>query len=178
MGIFDVKTGARVGRVMSHVDIITHAAFTSQGHLVTLSRDATLRLTDPRTSKTVGKLELPLGLQPRLLSVSQDSLPTVTAIWGQTVHVWQPQLGELASYPLNAAREGWPLCASADGRYMTCRTEEGFDVSRLETGEIMARESGQGSIITAAAFSGDSKTLLLGTIDGDLQIWDVKQPKM
>ncbi|CAG9998140.1 unnamed protein product [Clonostachys byssicola] len=178
MGIWDARTGSRVGRVISHIDAVTHAAFATSdvgsGNLVTLSRDGTLRLTDPSTSRTVARLEL-ASRNPRALAVAPHG-NTIVSVWDSSLYVWLPRSGDLTSYALSATRqaEGWPLAISPDCRYVACRTEEGFDLMEVSSGVVvfaMATEA----IVTAAAFSSDSSVLLLGRMDGVLELWDISE---
>ncbi|KAG8416352.1 hypothetical protein J3458_006944 [Metarhizium acridum] len=181
MGVWDGRTGARVGSVVSHIDKITHAAFTPDHKLVTLSRDGTVRVTDPRTAKTITKLEIEGrgSTNPRLLAVCPNGR-TIVSLWGTMVHVWLPQANHLTSYNLNATRttEGWPLCISPDLRWMANRTENGFDVVDVASGLIAWEDrenDGVASIVTAAAFSADTKVLLLGRMNGTVEAWDLEE---
>ncbi|CAH0033437.1 unnamed protein product [Clonostachys rhizophaga] len=180
MGIWDAKTGGRVGRVISHIDAVTHAAFAPSSDvagtstLVTLSRDGTLRITNPSTSRTVARLEL-TSRNPRALAVAPHG-NTIVSVWDSSLYVWHPRSGDLTSYALSATRmaEGWPLAISPDCRYVACRTEDGFDLMEVSSGVVvfgMATES----IVTAAAFSSDSSALLLGRMDGVLELWDISE---
>lgn len=181
MGVWDVRTGTRVGRVVSHIDKITHAAFTPDHKLVTLSRDGTVRLTDPKTARTITKLEIEGtgSTNPRLLAVSPNGR-TIVSLWGTTVHIWLPQANHLTSYNLNTTRttEGWPLCISPDTRWMLNRTETGFDIVDIASGLIAweaHEDTGVANMVTAASFSGDNKVLLLGRMNGTVEAWDMNQ---
>lgn len=176
VGVWDARSGLRTGRVVGHIDEVINAAFTPDSELVTTSRDGTVRITDPRTSRTLSKLEVDAGsTNPRALAVSPDG-GSIVSLWGTTLHIWLPRTGQLTSWGLHAARgsEGWPLCISPDCRWMACRTEKGFDVVEVATGCIVW-EGGceSAAMFTAGAFSFDSRVLVLGTVDGFVEIWDV-----
>lgn len=178
MGVWDARTGTLVGRVASHIDRIAHAAFTPEGRLVTASRDGTLRITDVRAGRTVARLEMEGSGNPRALGVSPDG-GTVVSIWGASVHVWHPARGgEIMSYGLGAVREteGWPLCVSPDCRFLACRTEDGFDIMEVSSGTVVCAVESD-VLVTAAAFSADSSMLLLGRMDGVVEVWDLEQRK-
>ncbi|OAA56493.1 Quinoprotein amine dehydrogenase [Cordyceps fumosorosea ARSEF 2679] len=181
IGVWDARSGQLRGRVVSHIDSVAFAAFThdAQPQLVTAARDGTLRLTDPATSRTVARLEIEgLGAgNPRALAVAREGStgPVVVSVWGATVHVWRPRAGQVASYALAAVRrtEGVPLTLSPDARYMLCWTEGGgFDIMDARTGTTLAERPG-GALVTAAAFSADASVLLLGRMDGYLEVWDI-----
>ncbi|KAH6897146.1 WD40-repeat-containing domain protein [Thelonectria olida] len=178
IGVWDLRTAKRVGRVMSHFDAVTHAAFMPDHSLVTISRDGTLRITNPTTSKTLRRLEMESSTGiPRGLAVSPDGR-RIVCIWGTTVHVWLPHSNDLTSYNLNSVRvnEGWPLCVSADCRYMACRTEDGFDVMDVTSGRVVF-ERDEDVFVTAGVFSADGETLLLGKMDGTVDCWDVHEKR-
>lgn len=177
ISVWDVKTGTRIGRVMSHIDFVTHAAFMPDHSLVTLSRDGTLRITNSLTSKTIRRLEIDGSTNPRALAVSQDG-QRIASIWGTTVHIWLPRINDVTSYNLNAVRrtEGWPLCISSDCRYMVCRTEDGFDIMDLAAGSVVLERSTD-EMVTAGAFSEDTKTLILGRTDGVVEVWNVSDKR-
>ncbi|KAJ6788973.1 hypothetical protein PWT90_02569 [Aphanocladium album] len=176
IGVWDTRTGALLGRVVSHIDKVAFAAFTPDTNLVTASRDGTLRLTNPATSKTIAKLEIEgTGAgNPRALAVAGDS--TIVSVWGSTVHIWLPRANHLTSYTLASVRrsEGVPLTISPDGKYMLCWTEDGFDIMDILSGATVAERQG-GALVTAAAFSADSSVVLLGRMDGFLEVWDISQ---
>lgn len=178
VGVWDTRTGNLLGRVVSHIDRVDFAAFAPDGNLVTASRDGTLRVTNPATSRTVAKLEMEgLGAgNPRALAVAADG--TIVSVWGAAVHVWTPRANHLTSYTLASVRraEGGPLALSPDGRYMACWTEDGFDVMEVRSGVTVAERHG-GVLVTAAAFSADASVLLLGRMDGHLEVWDLFRKK-
>lgn len=181
MGVWDVRSGARIGRVVGHIDEVTHATFMPDRKLVTLSRDGTVRITDPKTAKTISKLEIEGtgSTNPRLLAVSPNGR-SVVSVWGTTVHIWLPQVNHLTSYNLNTTRttEGWPLAISSDGRWMLCRTEEGFDIIDVASGTtIWERRDATdvSAMVTAAAFSTDGDVVLLGRMNGTVEVWDISE---
>ncbi|PTB59082.1 hypothetical protein M431DRAFT_13476 [Trichoderma harzianum CBS 226.95] len=173
IGLWDVRTGTRIGRVPGHIDTVTHVAFAPDSALVSLSRDGTLRVTDPRTSKTLYKLEMETSKNPRALAVSPDGT-TIVSVWGSVVHIWMPQHGQLTSYSLSSTRpcEGWPLSISPDCRYIASWTEEGFDIMDAASGAVICTQDG-GPLVTSADFSTDGSVLVLGRISGDVEVWDI-----
>lgn len=178
IGVWDARTGQLLGRVVAHVDKVDFAAFTPDMNLVTASRDGTLRITNPVTSKTVARLEIEgLGAgNPRALVVAGND--TIVSLWGSTVHVWMPRANSVTSYTLASVRraEGFPLAVSPDGRYMLCWNEDGFDIMDVRSGATVAERAG-GALVTAVAFSVDASMVLLGRMDGFLEVWDISDKK-
>ncbi|CVL07747.1 uncharacterized protein FPRN_05003 [Fusarium proliferatum] len=173
IGVWDVKHGVRVGKVLSHIDAVTHAAFLPDQSLVTISRDGTLRITNTKTCKTIRRLEIDGSNNPRALAVSLDGR-RIVSVWGTSVHIWIPSANDLTSYNLNAVRpsEGWPLAISPDCRYMLCRTEDGFDIMDVATGTIVYDEVTE-EMVMSGAFDEDAKVLVLGRMDGVVEVRDV-----
>lgn len=171
VGVWDSRTGVRVGRVVSHIDAVTHIAFTTNNNVVTLSRDGSVRVTDPQASKTLAKLEVE-STNPRLLSVASNG-SRIVSVWGSTVHVWAPAVNQVTSYALASVRqvEGWPLAVSQDARYMALWTETGFDVAEVMTGQTVFSSEG-GALVTAAKFDGN--ILMLGRMDGTAEFWEMR----
>ncbi|KAF4335586.1 WD repeat-containing protein [Fusarium beomiforme] len=175
IGVWDVKNGVRVGKVLSHIDAVTHAAFLPDQSLVTISRDGTLRITNTKTCKTIRRLEIDGSNNPRALAVSPDGR-RIVSVWGTNVHIWIPSANDLTSYNLNAVRscEGWPLAISPDCRYMLCRTEDGFDIMDVATGTVVYEEMTE-EMVMSGAFDEDAKVLVLGRMDGVVEVRDVFQ---
>ncbi|KAJ2978139.1 hypothetical protein NQ176_g3982 [Zarea fungicola] len=152
-------------------------AFMPDMNLVTASSDGTLRITNPATKKTVAKLELEgVGSNhPQTLVVAGDS--TIISIWGLAVHIWLPGINRITSYRFSSVRrtEGFPLAISADGKYILCWSDEGFDIMDSLSGATVAECPG-GELVTSAAFSADGSAVLLGRIDGFLEVWDISRP--
>lgn len=171
VGVWDSRTGVRVGRVVSHIDSVTHIAFTTNNNVVTLSRDGSVRITEPQSSRTIAKLEVESN-NPRLLSVAANG-SRIVSVWGSTVHVWAPAANQITSYPLSSVRqtEGWPLAVTQDARYMALWTETGFDVAEVVTGHTVFSKDG-GSLVTAGKFDGN--LLMLGRMDGTTEIWEMR----
>ncbi|QPC74319.1 hypothetical protein HYE68_005071 [Fusarium pseudograminearum] len=173
VGVYDVKSGTRVGMVLSHIDAITHAAFLPDSSLVTISRDGTLRITNTTTYKTIRRLEMDGSNNPRALAVSPDGR-RIVSVWGTNVHIWVPSANDVTSYNLNAVRsyEGWPLAISPDCRYMLCRTEDGFDIMDVATGSVVYEETTD-VMVMSGAFAEDGRALVLGRMDGVVEVRDV-----
>ncbi|KAF4119290.1 WD domain, G-beta repeat [Geosmithia morbida] len=194
LGVWDSRSGSRAGRgMLGHVDRVTHSAVTTDRTVVSLSRDASIRLTNPLTGRTVARLEMDAGgggagsaapavmtAANNLLAVGEDGenggSVTVAAVWGGSrVVLWHPYAPDatLTSYALPSVRsvEGWPLTISSDAKYLVCRTEDGFDVTDLATGALLCQAVVE-EVVTAACFSPDSSVVLIGRMDGVVEAWD------
>ncbi|KAF5024869.1 hypothetical protein F66182_3108 [Fusarium sp. NRRL 66182] len=147
-----------------HLDEVTHAVFTPDSkHLVTQSRDGTIRLTHVDTRASIAKLEADTWKKPLFLGTSPDG-EVIVSIWGDTIFHWNHRTAALESFNLSGrrTREGWPMAISADCRFLCCRTDDGVDVSDLYSGRVLYTIKFQSGFATAAAFSWDGKFLILG----------------
>lgn len=147
-----------------HLDEVTHAVFTPDSKLlITQSRDGTIRITNVKTRASIAKLETDTWKKPIFLGTSPDG-EIIVAVWGDTVFHWNHGTAALESYNLSGrrTREGWPIAASADCRFLCCRTDDGVDVSDLYSGRVLYTIKFQSGFVTAASFSWDGKYLILG----------------
>jgi len=183
------KGGAKVEvgpLLMGHVDEVTQLAFVPrwaadgtlvQGPLVSAGRDGFVRVTDVASGRTLKKIEVARRAAPGILRVSPDGALVVT-VWGRDVVLWWLDSGRVHSYNLNSVRhnEGWPLCVSPDCRYLVCRTEDGFDVSDVETGKFRGEMATRGEPITSAAVNSDGTRMAVGDYRGGLQMFEILTP--
>lgn len=172
------------GIITTHTDDVTHAMFTPDSHaLVSLSRDGTIRLTDPLNMEPLGKLDTGTWKRPVLLGVTPDS-NVVVSVWGDVVYRWDHTTGAVDSFALGArrVREGWPVALSPDCRFLLCRNEEGADISDAHSGKLLFSVRFSKGFLTAAAFTADSKYLALakastcvgpGVHHSTLDIWQI-----
>ncbi|KAH7329404.1 Quino protein amine dehydrogenase [Stachybotrys elegans] len=174
VGIWDLTTYQRVARVSSHVDTVTHAVFTPSGALVTQSRDGTVRLTD--AGKTLSRLEVGGHRRPYPSALAMTAKGgTVVSVWNTSVQQWIPETSAIVSYGLNESRrtEGWALCVSPDSRRIAFRTEDGFDILDASSAALLASQ--QTDIqVTAGAFTPNGESLLIGKMDGTVELWDIE----
>lgn len=151
------------GVVTSHTDEVTHAVFTHDSHaLVSVSRDGTVRLTDPLNFESLGKFDTGTWKRPSMVAVTPDS-NVVVSVWGDLVYRWNHTTGAVDSYALGSrrVREGWPVALSPDCRFLLCRNEEGADISDAHSGRLLFTVRFNMGFLTAAAFSADSRYVAL-----------------
>ena len=134
-------------------------------------------MTDVASGRTLQRIEVGAGraAAPSLLRVSPDGA-LVATVWGRDVVLWHLDTGRVRAYSLTVVRpaaEGWPLCISPDCRYLACRTEDGFDVSDLDTGRFRGEFAWSGPTVTAAAFDSTGTRLAVGDFAGNLEMFEV-----
>ncbi|AEO62387.1 uncharacterized protein THITE_2106496 [Thermothielavioides terrestris NRRL 8126] len=179
--------------LMGHTDEVTHLAFLpvrrgsgkgkgavalaaeeSGRALVSVGRDGYVRVTDVVSGRTLRRIEIGGRAHASILQVSHDGRFVVT-VWGRDVVVWDQDSGSVHSYNLNAVRqvEGWPLCVSPDCRYMAYRTDDGFEVCDVLTGQFRGEFPCKGTAIMSAAFNSNGTRLAVGDSGGWLQMFEV-----
>ncbi|KAK0725778.1 Quino protein amine dehydrogenase [Lasiosphaeris hirsuta] len=171
------KAGVKVGKVLAvHGAEVTQLGFTSDGTaVVSAARDGAVRLTGVTSGRTVRKVQVEAKGEAGMMQVSNDGL-TVVLVWGRDVMVWWLKTGLLTGYNLDAMRyqEGWPLAVSPDAKYLACRTEDGFDVMEVESGQFCGEVEVRDDLITAAAFTHDGKRVAVGDYVGQVRLYDIK----
>ncbi|KAK4160794.1 guanine nucleotide-binding protein subunit beta-like protein [Cladorrhinum sp. PSN259] len=168
--------------VLKHTDEVTKLAFLPDGtKLVSCGRDGFVRITSLESGRTLNRIEIGGRAHASILEVAPDGTKVVS-VWGRDVVIWDLSAtggsGGVHTYNLNAVRgngtnEGWPLAVSPDCRYIACRTEEGFDVSDVDTGRFRGDFATAGSVITCATFTKDGKKIAVGNYEGVIQVYDV-----
>lgn len=144
--------------------------------LVSLSKDGMGRLTSLKSGMTKAKFEVKGRANPKLLQISPDG-QLVASVWGYEVMLWYPATGQSTTYNLSLIRkvESWPLCISADCRFLACRHQRGVDILELATGRFLGetREMERASFITSGAFDSQGSMLAVGTWNGLIQIFRI-----
>ncbi|KAK4462245.1 guanine nucleotide-binding protein subunit beta-like protein [Cladorrhinum samala] len=164
--------------VIKHTDEVTRLAYLPDGtKLVSAGRDGYLRLTCLESGRTLKRIEVMGRAHASILEVARDGT-RVVSVWGRDVVVWDLGSGGVHTYNLDVIRgdgmsEGWPLAVSPDCRYLACRTEDGFDVSDVDTGKFRGDFATRGSVITSAAFTKNGSKIAVGNYDGLIEIYDV-----
>jgi WD40 repeat protein len=172
---YNSVAGGLANVIPHHIDEVTHLVFMPDGtELVSLSKDGSVRVSSVQSGRTRRKFEVETRYRPEMLQVSPDG-EMIASVLGREVMLWYPKTGAINGYRLDMVRqsEGWPLCISPNCRYLLCRTEEGFDVSDLATGKFRGEVAGESSFATSAAFSSDSRFVVIGKFDGEIQMYQV-----
>ena len=167
----------QISRVIAtHMDHVTHVVFMPDGNsVVSASADGSIRMTSVASGRTLKKFEVPPTRFPcNMLEVSPDG-ELVASVWGREVHLWYPTTGVTGGYNLATIRptEGWPLAISSDCQFLCCRTELGFDVCGMVDGVFRGEFVAEDTLVTAAAFSHDSKQLVVGGYTGGVQLFNL-----
>jgi WD40 repeat protein/tetratricopeptide (TPR) repeat protein len=181
--VWDAASGKRIGEVMAHEEVVTHAVFSPDGkRVLTAAEDKTLHLWDVETSK---ELFSPLQLTgpvaglafnadgKRFLTVA-DKAPMGTA--EVELHVWDAVTGEA----IREAALGSDLCARpaafcADGRrVLTMCQDHCARIWDIATGKQVGPSFVHTAELVQASFSADGERVLTAGVDGTMRVWKAK----
>ncbi|KAH8891647.1 WD40 repeat-like protein, partial [Thozetella sp. PMI_491] len=162
--------------IATHISEVTQLGWAPDGTaVISASKDGSLRMTSTATGRTLRKFEVPpTRFNCSMMRVAPDG-EVVVSIWGREVHLWYPRTGGISGYNLDAVRaaEGWPLAISPDCKFLLCRTEVGFDVSDVGTGRFRGDFVAESTLVTTAAFSSDSRYVVVGKYTGEVHLFEV-----
>ncbi len=166
--------------LMGHMDEVTQVEFLpkrwagGQVAVVSAGRDGYVRVTGLESGRTLKKIAVAARGAADMMRIAPDGKLVVT-VWGRDVVLWYLDSGRVHTYNLDAVRqyECWPLCLSPDCRYLVCRTDEGVDVSDVQTGRFRGECAWPGKPITAAVVNDDGTLLAVGDIGGRIQVYDM-----
>ena len=170
-------TGLEVFSLNGHTDWVFSAQFSANGkHIVTSSRDKTVRVWDAKTGKGIGSLNGHTN-EVYYAEFNPNGNRIVTASKDNTAKVWDAKTGaELFSFKADrifslssAPTTGIRIVTSSDDR---C----GAEVLDAITGKKLSFFKRYGEI-WGAAFSADGNCIITGHSDGNAVIWDATTGK-
>jgi WD40 repeat protein len=171
-------TGKQLHRLEGHERTVMTLAFTPDGrHLVSGSYDGTVRLWEVATGKEVLKLEAHqdavscVGFAPDGKTLASGGYDRVVRVW--SLDAARGTAKVLQQLPVRHRTEVTGLAFCLGGRYLATSSANGFwllwDVASGEVAEVL-RPNG-GTILTVAS-SADSRTLALGGLGGEVELYE------
>ncbi|WP_406695110.1 protein kinase [Singulisphaera sp. Ch08] len=178
--VWDGRTGRPVGTLGTHEQAIRGVVFSRDGrHLASASSDGAVKLWDATRldEPQVARITLPARVQVQCLNVafSPDGQRLATAGEDNTVKLWDVQTG----YELRTLRgHSGEVCTVAfspgPGRWIASAGEGGtVKIRDSHTGELLRSFRGHTGLVSSVAFSPDGQSLISGSRDHTVKVWDV-----
>ncbi|THU91717.1 WD40 repeat-like protein, partial [Dendrothele bispora CBS 962.96] len=155
---------------------ITSVAYSPDGrHIVSGSKDKTLRIWDTQTGQQVGQ---PLqGHTHNVWSVaySPDGRHIVSGSEDKTVRIWDSQTGQPVGHPLQSHTDCvWSVAYSPDGIHIVSGSEDKtVRIWDSRTGWPVGQPlQGHTDNVQSVVYSPDGRHIVSGSLDKTVRIWD------
>lgn len=190
INLWDVQTGELGNTLTEHTGIVSSLVFSPDGHtLAAGNKDGTVLLWNVGTAELLTTLtEQMWGLvfhpDSSLLAASLGQLPIGLDPWTKEMGLWDVHTGNRISIFYSGLTSS-NLVFSPDGKMLACATVDRYDIRKIglwdgDTSHLIYASglSGHTSSIRYLAFSPDSRTLVSGSQDGTVLLWDVDTASM
>jgi WD40 repeat protein len=184
--LWDVQTGKCLRTIQAHASHIWSVAFSPVGNLfASSSDDQTVKLWDAHTGKCIQILNGHTRLV-QAVAFSPDGNWLASASSDQTIALWDVQTGRCLRTLTNEADHVRAIAFSPlqspfvqhSGQLLLCSYAGNIvKVWNAHTGELLHQLAGHSSRIWSVAFSPDGLTLISGSEDGTMRLWDVELGK-
>lgn len=191
--VWDLVSGEQRAVLRGHKTYVMATAFSPDGKvLATGSKDGAIKLWDIESAKEVAELkDTPRPreslLPVRALVFAPDGETLVTSNEMLPVGLWdvakKKRWARLENQIIRAngvgsGADAVSLSFSADGKRLVLgKNTNGFEVYDMDTVERIASVRHDGGRPTVAAISPDGKTVVTGSADGLIRVWDVPASK-
>jgi WD40 repeat protein len=178
--VWDGRTGRPFGTLGTHERAIRGVVFSRDGrHLASASSDGAVKLWDAtRLDETQdARLTLRARVYGQCLNVafSPDGRRLATGGEDNTVKLWDVQTGdELRSLPGHSGEVCTVAFSPGPGRWIASAGEGSTVTIRdSHTGDLLRSFRGHTGLVSSVAFSPDGRSLISGSRDHTVKVWDV-----
>ncbi|KAF9110873.1 U3 small nucleolar RNA-associated protein 13 [Mortierella sp. AM989] len=179
--VIEIKTGKRLWRLKGDTEIITTFAVTPDGRtLVSASRSLQLKTWDLRTGTLTRSLKahdapvIVMTIDPTSTLVATGSADSTIKVWdiagGFCTHNFKGHGGVISAVIFHPDQSKWWLCSGADD--CTVRIWD------LKGRKPVAVLESHVSVIRGLAVSNSGKTLISGSRDKVVNVWDLTSMKL
>jgi WD40 repeat protein/serine/threonine protein kinase len=173
--LWEVATGAQVGLLHGHADLVNGLSFSPDGKLLASgSADKSVRIwtVDGRVERhtLLGHTSAVHGI-----AFSPDGRSLASASADQTVRIWDVARGALRQTLAGHAAAAWDVAFSPDGKILASSSADGtIRLWEARTGEEKKVLRGHGAAVYGVAFSPDGQRLASASDDGTCRQWEVE----
>ncbi|KAF7376779.1 WD40 repeat-like protein [Mycena sanguinolenta] len=173
MRIWDATTGAELGRMDGHTNLVSSVAFSPDGaRIVSGSHDKTVRTWDAMTGAELGRME---GHNQAVYSVafSPDSTRIASGSADETTRIWDATTGaELGRMEAHTSPVFFVAFSPDGARIVSSSGDKTVRIWDVMTGAELGRMKGHTDLVFSVAFSPDSTRIVSGSRDKTVRIWD------
>ena len=176
--VWDVATGAPIGKPLEHDGKVNGAAFSPDGKwVVTASDDHTARIWDTATGAPIGQPLLHAGAVWSA-SFSPDGKWVVTASSDHTARLWDAATGAPLGKALAHNGRVYSAMFSPDGaRVVTASGDNAARIWDAVTGAPIGAPMHHDDSVYDAEFSPDGKRIVTASNDDTARVWDAATGK-
>jgi WD40 repeat protein len=170
--LWDVATGERLRQLESHAEIVYCFLFSADGkRLFTAGSSGVVRIWEVATGSELGVLPLQAAMEQIALSPDEKLLASISK--DGTARLWDLEAGKEVR-KLEGLGVGYSIAFSPDGRsFATGTGDRLIHLFETATGKERLRLEGHRGAVSAITFMADGKTLLSGSSDGTVLVWDL-----
>ena len=175
--IWDLISYSLKAVLVGHTDCVYAVKYTSDGrNLASSSMDQSVRLWDGSTGELLGTL---LGHTGWIwsLSFSGDGSKLISSSFDQTAIIWDVQSKNIIHVLRGHSAQLHSACLTEDGLIAASATEAQWEQDVflwcVASGECLGTLTGHTDVLRCITFHPDSKTLLSGSSDCTVRIWNV-----
>jgi hypothetical protein len=162
------RTPARSARHQGVAAGVRPAPVLPDGKTLAAAGSGQVQLIEMATGKELRRIE-----SLWLFTFSPDGKTLLATNPDGLVHLWDVSTGR-ALHTFGPQEQTWPFVLSPDGRLLV-RATKNYEVQLWEvaTGQERRRMRGHEEEVTCAAFTPDGESLLTGSGDGSILVWDM-----
>jgi WD40 repeat protein len=179
--LWDMPSGQQIKRFPAHdnnnaLDTGAAASFSPDGRTVLAGlANGTIILWDVATAQEIRRFVGHTNIVGSLL-FSPDGRTVVSSSWDNTVILWDVATGKIIQRMADHSASVYRMALSPDGRFAFAGSSDNTSTLwDLKTGQLIRRFN-LAKTNSAAGFSPDGHSILVGLQDGSVQLWRIDSP--